>query len=130
MSWGSAACDRNGRKGGWRSWQIPDHAQESGLDFKGKQGQFIRHALTGWGAAVGLEKVGTGEVGGGGRGCREGLGCLGDGNCRRGAGSGGEGRVVISGVWTCQLIGTHETAVRQFRERVRIQGGGQARGEI
>ena len=61
MSWGSAACDRNGRKGGWRSWQIPDHAQESGLDFKGKQGQFIRRALTGWDAAVGLEKVGTGR---------------------------------------------------------------------
>ena len=28
--------------------KIPDHAQESGLDFKGKQCQLIRCALLGW----------------------------------------------------------------------------------
>ena len=28
--------------------KIPDHAQESGLDFKGKQCQLIRCALRGW----------------------------------------------------------------------------------
>lgn len=28
--------------------EIPDHAQESGLDFKGKRGQLIRCTLPGW----------------------------------------------------------------------------------
>ena len=28
--------------------EIPDHAQEPGLDFKGKQGQLIRCTLPGW----------------------------------------------------------------------------------
>ena len=51
MNWQKRAGMGSSAAGGGqerRLEKIPDHAQESGLDFKGKPGQLIRCALPGW----------------------------------------------------------------------------------